>query len=470
MGVPPGRKDHTAVWTGTKMIVWGGWNIDSGTPSSVNSGGIYDPATDTWTATSLTNAPAARARHMAVSTGTKMIVWGGGDSTGGVYDPATDTWVATSLKGAPTGRGWTTAVWTGSKMIVWGGLGGTPAGYLNSGGIYDPAKNTWTATSTVGAPTARGYHTAVWTGSKMIIWTGIDSTGFVNSGGMYDPATDTWTPMSLTNAPAARIYTAAVWTGTKMIVWGGYDGGLESDTGGIYDPATDMWMATSTTEAPTARQRHTAVWTGSRMIIWGGVGGGGYSDPGGIYDPTTDTWTATSLANAPTARHSHTAVWTGSKMIVWGGFGPSLDDFLNTGGVYSNPAVLPPPPPPADFYTVTPCRVADIRKAAGPSGGPALVAGAVRSFPVAGVCGIPFGATAVSFNVTAVETAAQGHLTVYAGDAASPPPTSSINFPPRVTRAGNAVVRLATNGGTINVKNGSAGAVDLVLDVNGYFQ
>ena len=48
-----------------------------------------------------------------------------------------------------------TAVWTGTKMVVWGGFGGTPAGYLNSGGIYDPARNTWTATSTAGASTGR---------------------------------------------------------------------------------------------------------------------------------------------------------------------------------------------------------------------------------------------------------------------------------------------------------------------------
>jgi hypothetical protein len=37
-----------------------------------------------------------------------------------------------------------------------------------------------------------------------------------------------------------------------------------------------------------------------------------------------------------------------------------------------------------------------------------------------------------------------------------------------VTRANNAVVRLARDG-TINVKNGSAGSVHLVLDVNGFF-
>ena len=45
-------------------------------------------------------------------------------------------------------------------------------GYLNDGGRYDPAANTWTALPTSGAPAARDYHTAVWTGSEMIVWGG----------------------------------------------------------------------------------------------------------------------------------------------------------------------------------------------------------------------------------------------------------------------------------------------------------
>ena len=32
--------------------------------------------------------------------------------------------------------------------------------------------DTWTATSTTNAPEARYYHTAVWTGSEMIVWGG----------------------------------------------------------------------------------------------------------------------------------------------------------------------------------------------------------------------------------------------------------------------------------------------------------
>ena len=130
---------------------------------------------------------------------------------------------------------------------------------------------------------------------------------------------DTWTATSPTNAPSARNYHTAVWTGSEMIIWGGWNGpGL--NTGGRYDPSTDTWTATSTTNAPDARLIHTAVWTGSEMIVWGGFDNmPRYSNTGGRYNPATDSWTATSTANAPTARASGTPVWTGSEMIVWGG-------------------------------------------------------------------------------------------------------------------------------------------------------
>src|SRR5438105_3261334 len=50
----------------------------------------------------------------------------------------------------------------------------------------------WKATSLTNAPLYRDTHTAVWTGTKMIVWGGI--TQFIaNTGGQYDPATDSWT-------------------------------------------------------------------------------------------------------------------------------------------------------------------------------------------------------------------------------------------------------------------------------------
>jgi len=71
-----------------------------------------------------------------------MIVWGGGNgganyfNTGGRYDPSTDSWRATDISNAPIGRSNHTAVWTGSEMIIWGGRIATPPFFANTGGRY----------------------------------------------------------------------------------------------------------------------------------------------------------------------------------------------------------------------------------------------------------------------------------------------------------------------------------------------
>src|SRR5262249_38719654 len=71
-----------------------------------------------------------------------------------------DAWTgATSTTGAPSARSNHTAVWTGSEMIVWGG--GAATSDFNTGGRYAPATNTWTALPTAGAPSPRWLHTAV---------------------------------------------------------------------------------------------------------------------------------------------------------------------------------------------------------------------------------------------------------------------------------------------------------------------
>ena len=247
------------------------------------SGGCTD---DTWTPTNNIIAPAGRNFHTAVWTGSEMIIWGGyGGShlnTGGRYNPITDSWTATSALNAPAPRVFHTAVWTGSEMIVWGGTLGS--GYLNTGGRYNPSTDSWIATSTTLTPAARYFHTAVWTGSEMIVWGGRGMIGELNTGGRYNPTTDSWTFTDTCSAPIPRESHTAVWTGSEMIVWGGWEGftflGHDPDqiaqfrTGGRYNPSTNSWTATSTTNAPDGRTYHTAVWTGSEMIVWGGVVGG----------------------------------------------------------------------------------------------------------------------------------------------------------------------------------------------------
>jgi len=189
-------------------------------------------------------------------------------------------------------------------MVVWGGdtYESGWGSYTNTGGRYDPVTDSWTPTTTIWAPGAREDHTAVWTGSEMIVWGGSrdydpDSpTEHKASGGRYDPATDSWTTLSTADVPEARQHHSAVWTGDEMIVWGGeswrWTGSNvqeESplDTGGHYSPQSDTWWPTSEFDAPRDRADHSAFWIGDEMIVWGGRDPG-VLDGGGIYGPSSD--------------------------------------------------------------------------------------------------------------------------------------------------------------------------------------
>ena len=325
MHAPTGREFPTAVWTGSEMIVWGGFSFDSSGEHYWNTGGRYNPGTDSWVATSTTNAPVGRELHTAVWTGSAMIVWGGLDvlpnglpqdlNTGGIYNPGTDSWTATSTAHAPGARDSHVAVWTGSEMIIWGG------GNDTSGGRFNPNTNSWIATSTTNAPVSRSGAKAVWTGSEMIVWGGSAFVGpgfiYFDTGGRYNPNTNSWTTTSTTNAPTARSGHTAVWTGSEMIVWGGHGDfdllGYYFNTGGRYDPGTDSWTPTSTVDAPDGRYRHTAVWTGNEMIVWGGI----------LYSNTSTSTGGRYCAPGPPAQLGNIStrafVQTGNNVMI-GGF------------------------------------------------------------------------------------------------------------------------------------------------------
>ncbi len=327
---PGAREGHTAVWTGSHMIVWGGRGADLLAPP-LATGGRYDPADDAWSPTSAADAPAGREGHVAVWTGSHMIVWGGRNnqagfvSAGGRYHPATDTWSPMSTAGAPPWVSGPTAVWTGSEMIVWGDGGG---------GRYDPVSDSWRPVATAGAPSFRTGHAAVWTGSEMIVWGGLAGT-FEDTGARYDPASDAWKPVARAGAPSARDDHAAVWTGTEMIVWGGRDASYGPvASGGRYDPAADAWRATSTAGAPPPSSRHGAVLAGADVIVYGEFTGPAALVRGGFrYRPAADAWSPIRTVGAPIRIQGFSLVWTGRDVLVWGGRDGSFQ-VSNGGGRY----------------------------------------------------------------------------------------------------------------------------------------
>src|ERR1044071_2062747 len=167
------------------------------------------------------------------------------------------------------------------------------AGYIRIGQVTTDV-DYWNVIGPV-TPSARSGHSAVWTGSEMIVWGGRGAGGLrLNTGLRYEPATDSWTALTTTGAPPARSGHAAVWTGTEMIVWGGANPAVDLNDGGRYDPVSDSWRSLSVSNAPSPRHGFTATWTGSEWIIWGGIAGANIVNTGARYNPRTDAWTAVS--------------------------------------------------------------------------------------------------------------------------------------------------------------------------------
>ncbi len=348
-----GRGGNTAVWTGKEMIVFGG----EGMGVSYDNGARFDPQQNAWEMLPRKNGPSSRTGGTAVWTGKEMIVWGGfggrlGNDTnrddGARYYPADNIWKPVTTEEAPEARFDHSAVWTGKEMLIWGGYTDSRSRYqgayspaqLNSGGRYNPSKDSWQPITTKGAPSKRFANGAVWSGKEMLIWGGADATKALGDGARYNPIKDTWKPINAKGAPGARSGLVALWTGKEMIVWGGgtRDNGPQAvcfQDGARYNPDTDTWKPMSRTGAPKGRVIATAVWTGKEMIIWGGVNDAesrGVSDSnryigtGALYNPETDTWTPITNVGAPSPRLA-SGVWDGEGLLLFGGYnGMHLND------------------------------------------------------------------------------------------------------------------------------------------------
>jgi hypothetical protein len=123
---------------------------------------------------------------------------------------------------------------------------------------------------------------------------------------------------------------------------------------------------------------------------------------------------------------------------------------------------------PLPFIGVDPCRIVDTRQAGFPAGygPPALTGGVPRNFTLAGQCGIPSLAAAVSLNVTVTNAQGPGFILIYP-QGGTQPNVSTLNYVAGQTIANAAVVPLGTGGG-ITVIAGVSGT-DLILDTNGYY-
>jgi hypothetical protein len=131
--------------------------------------------------------------------------------------------------------------------------------------------------------------------------------------------------------------------------------------------------------------------------------------------------------------------------------------------VYDHTCTGQLPPAGSSFFTVVPCRAVDTRGGGGP-----VAAGADRTFTMAGTCGVPATATAVSLNITVTQSTAPGNVRLFPAGSAVPL-VSTVTYSAGQTRANNAVIGLDEDG-RLTVRVEPSGATHVVLDVNGYFE
>lgn len=358
---PSARFGHTAVWTGSRMIIWGGTSNDS---AGLKTGAMYDPATDTWSALTTTDAPDGRWDHSAVWTGAEMVVFGGRSgvssylNSAAAYNPETNQW--RPLPGATNSRYGHVSVYDNNgKMYVFGGFGESNS-YITIPEVLDvtAAVPAWTQLAEDPATTGSGGSikgrmdlSAILAGDEIMTFGG--RYGLLDSSGLNNHAQSFASPQQAGNAagswsalggavPPARFGHHAFWTGWEMLIFGG----ATISTGPEYAYLTDLQLydpsgnsgAGAWSEGDAiidsidgfeGRIHSAAAWVGYGMVVWGGGNfrgdmiSTGVKADGAFYDHLLGTWTALPpVPESPVAfaaRRSHTGVWTGSAFIVWGG-------------------------------------------------------------------------------------------------------------------------------------------------------
>jgi Chaperone of endosialidase len=123
---------------------------------------------------------------------------------------------------------------------------------------------------------------------------------------------------------------------------------------------------------------------------------------------------------------------------------------------------------PIPFIGLAPCRIVDTRGNGAPIQGGIFPGGGLRNYAVAGICGIPASAEALSLNftITGPGQTVPGFLTAWPTNGAVPP-VSILNWDHVPAQIANAAV-VATGTSTSITVNVSA-PTHVIIDVNGYY-
>lgn len=294
---------------------------------------LFDPATGRWTSTGALVQP--RRQHVAtlLADGRVLVVGGGADLDGEtpsrsaeLFDPTTQTWSATGsmlvARSAPTA----TLLLDGRVLVAGGAsMGDSFAPSIASAELFDPATGTWSAAADM--IVARVGHTAtLLRDGRVLVAGGTTSDGWsgLTSAELFDPTTGIWTAAP-DMATARAEHTATLLPNGQVLIVG-------MGSGELYDSTSNAWFPTGPTvqpnyadypnDAPENAYETATLLPDGRVLV---AGGGAEiccvpltTAMAQLYDPSSRTWSRTESMLEPRGGHIAILLSDGRVLVVAG--------------------------------------------------------------------------------------------------------------------------------------------------------
>lgn len=255
-----GSQDPAAVWTGDEVLLWGGDHISNGQcPGALSNprdvGARYHRATQTWSNMNTAGAPTPRHVGAAIWTGTEMVVWGGFGSPGETltdgarYNPTSDSWSALSTDGAPTNGCPQTVATTQQDLLLW--FGGEGYSYALSTDLWQPLPSLPDEFSLDTSSTWSGRELFVIESSEL----GAQSCTLLAAA--LDPMSGEWRPIA--NPPGCFSSARTYWSGQHILLWG-------NEGAALYSACDDEWKPLPNARPPVDAATAEFTWLGQQLL------------------------------------------------------------------------------------------------------------------------------------------------------------------------------------------------------------
>lgn len=273
---------------------------------------------------------AGREFHSAnLISGTRLLVAGGlrasgPTATSEIFDSQTRRWSAAASLFTPRLAHAGVTLYGGKVLVTGGGnlSADSPAEYLSSAELYDPASNTWRAAGEMSIP--RANHTAtLLADGRILVAGGLNSVGRGIAGAeIYDPRTNSWSPAGAMRE-ARYHHTATILPNRKVLVTGGHqltgDGSTVAlSSAELYDPATNSWARAPRMRVPRDNHTATSLPDGRVLVVGGGTRTAGFEAGAETYDPADNRWSSAGRLKEPRGFHAATLLPAGDVLAVGG--------------------------------------------------------------------------------------------------------------------------------------------------------